>query len=115
MKLDHSAYLGLVGRLTGGRVVCHCALCFRPIRAIGGILEHQRGRSKSDGSHAPLLLDDLSWDELEALGLCECGTSLNGHPPLPQPGPLSSRVTHNTGSRGYMPAWAGRARHPGNG
>lgn len=31
----------------------------------------------------------LSWEELEAAGLCDCGGPLKGHPPLAKPLPLS--------------------------
>lgn len=30
-------------------------------------------------------LRSLSWEELDALGLCECGVALDVHPPLPKP------------------------------
>jgi hypothetical protein len=32
----------------------------------------------------------LELDALEAIGLCDCGEPLDGHPPLRQPGPLRS-------------------------
>lgn len=32
----------------------------------------------------------IDYDEAEAAGLCECGQSLDTHPPLAAPGPLRS-------------------------
>jgi hypothetical protein len=32
----------------------------------------------------------MPWDELESLGLCECGTPLASHPKLPKVRPLTS-------------------------
>jgi hypothetical protein len=31
----------------------------------------------------------LSWDELEALGICECGQELATHPRLKRPAPMT--------------------------
>ena len=50
----------------------------------------------------------VSWDEREALGLCECGQRLDDHDPLPKPLPWSygrpcSRSTIELGR-----AWDGR-------
>lgn len=101
--LDHPAHAGPVIRLHGGLVSNQCALCGRSIRAPAGILQHQRGRTGPDGSHAPLRLAGLAWEELEALGICECGQSLDAHPPLPRPKPLSSGRALADHWRGYMP------------
>lgn len=32
---------------------------------------------------------EMTYDELLAAGLCDCGTPLEGHPPLPKPLPWS--------------------------
>ncbi len=36
------------------------------------------------------MADGLTFDELEAAGLCDCGQPLATHTPLPKPGPLTS-------------------------
>jgi hypothetical protein len=58
-----------------------------------------------------------AFDAAEAAGLCECGTPLDSHPPLPQPKPLTSWhsqrnldaemgaiARHNGGGRVFNPA-----------
>lgn len=62
-----------------------------------------------------LRLADLEWDELEALGLCECGQALESHPPLPRPRPLSSGRILPAHWRGYMPGSTFRRARTGNG
>lgn len=36
------------------------------------------------------VLDRLTFDELDELGLCDCGVQLAVHPPLPNPKPMAS-------------------------
>jgi hypothetical protein len=42
----------------------------------------------------------MTWDELAAAGMCECGRQLSGHPPLIKPPPLQSWHSATSGPRG---------------
>ncbi len=52
----------------------------------------------------------LSWEELEAAGLDDCGQPLEGHPPLPPVRPWRSSWTSRDGAHAEAHREAGR-RH----
>jgi hypothetical protein len=62
-----------------------CATCHRGLKARRGVVGHLWDHDAEIASAGP-----VSWDELEAAGLCECGRRLAGHPPLVKPEPLQS-------------------------
>ena len=43
---------------------------------------------------------DLSWDELMAAGVCECGQALADHPALPKPKPMGWTGRQTVASQG---------------
>ena len=43
---------------------------------------------------------DLSWDELMAAGVCECGQALADHPALPKPKPMGWSGRQSVASQG---------------
>jgi len=45
------------------------------------------------------MFDDRLWDELEAAGLCECGSRLARHRPIVKPRPLQSWHAQTSGAR----------------
>lgn len=47
----------------------------------------------------------LTIEELEALGLCDCGTPLDDHPPLRKPGPLRSWKARKEDTRPDVSIW----------
>ena len=60
----------------------------------------------------------LSWDELEARGLDDCGQPLEGHPPLTTPRPLGRPPKHplqHAGGRRTAAVQPTLFRHRGRG
>jgi hypothetical protein len=72
-----------------------CATCRLGLKERRGVVGHAWDHPAVIASAG-----SVSWDELEAAGLCECGRRLAGHPPLVKLSPLQSWHAATSGPRG---------------